>query len=316
MVAMPHLLGTVTAHATWPASVEENGAWKQSLFWPAYAVALSAVALLLQRIEISRKHGRLDANSADNHANHLAQYLDRCGRATAMILDASRFLCCLILLFLSVSFFPSETVELSSEYISWTRASLCGTYLYATILSLTVVTTREYIRKLASRHLTLLLLLVWSIYVYRDVWPLATFTLVPKDAAEGTVLWAKIIMLTFVAVVLPIMTPLRHAPLDPQEPMPPHPTQHASILSLILYAWLDRTVLKACSVTYLGLDDLPPLADDDHTKNLVKRAFPHIDPFQVRKPRHIFWGILTIFRKEYIVLCVMLACRKDRKSVV
>ncbi|OSX60068.1 hypothetical protein POSPLADRAFT_1048490 [Postia placenta MAD-698-R-SB12] len=83
------------------------------------------------------------------------------------------------------------------------------------------------------------------------------------------------------------MTPLRYAPLDPQEPMPPHPTQHASILSLILYAWLDRTVLRACSVTHLGLDDLPPLADDDHTKNLVKRAFPTVaylaSPFAVNK---------------------------------
>lgn len=53
-----------------------------------------------------------------------------------------------------------------------------------------------------------------------------------------------------------------------------HPEQTASILSLALYRWIDPTVWKAYNESHTKLEDLPPLADYDHTKNLVKRSFP------------------------------------------
>ncbi|KAH9932906.1 P-loop containing nucleoside triphosphate hydrolase protein [Fomitopsis serialis] len=91
--------------------------------------------------------------------------------------------------------------------------------------------------------------------------------------------------------------------------MTPHPEQTASILSLILYGWMDATVWKAYRQSHTKLDDLPPLADYDHAKNLVNRAFPHLDPFQTPKRRHFFWGLMRVFRKEYAVLGLMLASR-------
>lgn len=56
-------------------------------------------------------------------------------------------------------------------------------------------------------HLTAVLLVFWATYIYRDVWPLATYTLTPIDAIEGPILWAKIADLTLVAVVIPLITP-------------------------------------------------------------------------------------------------------------
>ncbi|TFY57504.1 hypothetical protein EVJ58_g6979 [Rhodofomes roseus] len=161
----------------------------------------------------------------------------------------------------------------------------------------------------ASLHLTVLLLVTWGLYVYRDVWPLATFTLTPLDSAEGGILWAKVALLTVSAVIVPLCIPRSYVPLDPQEPTAPHPEQTASLLSLIVYGWIDPTVWKAYRQPQMKLEDLPPLADYDRTKNLVQRGFPHLDPFQTTKRRHFFWGLMRVFGKEYTVLGLMLALR-------
>lgn len=69
---------------------------------------------------------------------------------------------------------------------------------------------------LVARHLNTILLFSWAVYAYRDLWPLATFTLEPVDASEGALLWAKIGVLTFVATVLPIVVPRQYIPVDPK----------------------------------------------------------------------------------------------------
>lgn len=59
---------------------------------------------------------------------------------------------------------------------------------------------------------------------------------------------------------------------------------------------MDPTVSLARRVPHLGYEQLPPLADYDHTKNLVKIGFPHLDPLSGSRPRHMIWGILHIYR--------------------
>lgn len=54
----------------------------------------------------------------------------------------------------------------------------------------------------------------------------------------------------------------------------PNPEQTASILSMSIYTFLDSIIWKAYKVPHLPIDELPPLADYDYAKNLVKRAFP------------------------------------------
>ena len=60
-----------------------------------------------------------------------------------------------------------------------------------------------------------------------------------------------------------------------QHPAPkPSPEQTASLLSLLLYSWLDKTILNACYTDHLKLDQLPPLADYDEAHFLAKQSFP------------------------------------------
>ena len=50
--------------------------------------------------------------------------------------------------------------------------------------------------------------------MYRDVWPLCTFTLTPVDAAEGWLLWSKVALLIVAAVIIPLVMPRLHTPID------------------------------------------------------------------------------------------------------
>lgn len=66
----------------------------------------------------------------------------------------------------------------------------------------------------SSRHLAALLLVAFGVYLYRDLYPFATYTQVPLDAHEGRVLWAKISLLFFVGVAIPLGIPRHYVPVD------------------------------------------------------------------------------------------------------
>ncbi|KAJ7713464.1 hypothetical protein B0H14DRAFT_2413830, partial [Mycena olivaceomarginata] len=76
---------------------------------------------------------------------------------------------------------------------------------------------------IAGRHLNLMLICFFALYVYRDVFPPATFTLVPMDLAQGPILWAKIIILFLVSSFIPMVIPRQYVPLDPKLTTPIHP---------------------------------------------------------------------------------------------
>jgi hypothetical protein len=170
--------------------------------------------------------------------------------------------------------------------------------------------------KLVSLHLSFLLFVSFAVYVYRDIWPLATFTLSPKDLSEGWFVWTKIIILFWAGVVVPLVMPRQYMPFNPREPMPPNPEQVASILSLTLYFFLDPIVFLAYRIPHLSRDLLPVLADYDYAKNLKKRAFPFLDQFSGKKGRrHIFFGLMRLFRElsqmaiQGLLLTWLVRCR-------
>lgn len=67
---------------------------------------------------------------------------------------------------------------------------------------------------LATRYNILLLLSIFSTYAYRDIWPLATYYSRPVDIMEGGVLWLKIGLMFFTAIVIPLFIPRRYIPVD------------------------------------------------------------------------------------------------------
>jgi hypothetical protein len=82
------------------------------------------------------------------------------------------------------------------------------------VVSVTIV--KEW-SVLATRYNILVLLSVFGVYIYRDIWPLATFTKEPKDLKEGHyILWIKFSITTLTAVIIPLFIPRQYVPVDPK----------------------------------------------------------------------------------------------------
>ncbi|KAG6906813.1 hypothetical protein DXG01_011997 [Tephrocybe rancida] len=173
---------------------------------------------------------------------------------------------------------------------------------------------------IASNHITCVLASSWIVYFIRDVVPLTTYTDLPADPSY--MLWYLIGVLSVVGIILPFAKPHQYVAYDPTDPMPPNPSQTASWLSLALFSYLDPTVWLAYTAPHLSLTDLPPLADSDHAKNIIRSAFRHLDPFAEvnigggkgstprsgrRPPRSIFRAVAAVFHKEIVTaICLLL----------
>ena len=88
----------------------------------------------------------------------------------------------------------------------------------------------------------------------------------------------------------------------------PNPEQTTPLISLLLWFFLDRIVLLAYRAPHLSYDQLPPLAGYDLAKNLVKNSLPKLDPLSSGKKQHIFWGLLSVYRKFMIVFLPSINC--------
>ena len=73
------------------------------------------------------------------------------------------------------------------------------------------------------RHLALILTVTWFTFAYRDLWPLATFTLRPIDEAMGPLIWVEIALLTVAAILVPFLVPRQYIPVDPKVRLSPRP---------------------------------------------------------------------------------------------
>lgn len=58
------------------------------------------------------------------------------------------------------------------------------------------------------------MLVTFGIFAFRDLLPLGTYNLSPADAQEGRLLWAKLAVLTFTAVVIPLFEPRPYATVE------------------------------------------------------------------------------------------------------
>ncbi|CCM03907.1 uncharacterized protein FIBRA_06058 [Fibroporia radiculosa] len=306
-------------------SLGGNSYFLDTLAIPSYVACASVLALLsqfaLQKVRTKRnaeKHNRGTETGDEGVAAEVAETTVADAQpvdATIRIFNFVRLTACLSLLGMTIftAYLAAwgDATDVQPTAISnsvWLQIALCATYIYSSLLALHSVLAPPSTTGTTTRHLTLILVSTWLVYIYRDVWPLATVLLTPLDAAEGMLLWAKFSMLTLTAVLIPLFVPRRYVPLDPNNPsLTPAPEQTASIASLSMYFFLDKTVLEAYQVEHLPLERLPPLGDYDGASNLMKRSFPELDPFQSsKKGRHILWGFLRVFRLDVIMMCIML----------
>ncbi|KAJ7797527.1 hypothetical protein B0H14DRAFT_3093160 [Mycena olivaceomarginata] len=248
----------------------------------------------------------------------LVAHAEAHGETTIFAYKVARLLGCLVLLSLSLVSVAldddeKETGAFTHQWIllAKSRAShilLCITYFYASVLAVVSVGSVNW-RNIVVKHLDALLWCTFGVYSYRDIFPLATFSLLPQDLKEGRLLWVKILVLFAISVILPVAIPRQYTPVDPKHPSPvPNPEQNASLFSLVLYFFLDPIIFLGYSVPHLRFDQLPPLADYDYVENLRQRAWPcqHMDPFS-GKVRHIFFGFLWTYRYTVFSMAITLS---------
>ncbi|KAH7907307.1 P-loop containing nucleoside triphosphate hydrolase protein [Hygrophoropsis aurantiaca] len=300
----------------------------------AYLSGVSVVTLLLQvllsplfqklhsrcskdfRSTTTQKPGTSNGSvSADGMYSNTQGFVSEQGSYVIYGYRCARFVGCLVLLGLSFGTFLSRVQEdtrrdsrqFCSSASQCHQFALCVTTGYASLLGFISISTRSRWNKPASIHLGTLLLATFAVFVLRDLFPLATFTMQPEDIGEGWLLWAKIAILALISVVLPLITPRQYVPFDPADPAKsPHPEQTSSWISMLLYIWEDPIVYLAYKSPHLSHEQLPPMADQDYSKNLVKMSFVHLDPFSGSKKRHLFFGLLKLYRLEYVILALMI----------
>ncbi|KAJ7102323.1 hypothetical protein B0H15DRAFT_943257 [Mycena belliarum] len=312
--------------------------WADSLILPAIAAATSAVLLLLHLFWASawgRKLRALVSRTPEPEATDpplalhpvglvsevKAHVVDH-GGAVIFTFKLVRLVACLILLGLSVASLAltearkteagqasvfgkwgnKHPKKKSSKFsvTEWLQVAMCMTSFYASILAITTVSAKRRWSQVAVKHLNTVLLVTLCVYAYRDIFPLITYHRVPLDISEGWILWAKSISLVAAAVVVPLLIPRQYIPVDPMHPMPvPNPEQTASIASTVLYFFLDPIVFLAYRIPHLPHDKLPPLSDYDYSSNLKAKNFKHLE-VSVSNKRHLFFGLLRVFRTEYL----------------
>ncbi|KAI9059152.1 multidrug resistance-associated ABC transporter [Trametes sanguinea] len=175
---------------------------------------------------------------------------------------------------------------------------------YCTLLAIASLCTSRCTSTL-SAHLTWVLLLTWAVYAYRDVFPLATTTMQPADAAEGVLLWVKLVLLTLAAVLVPALIPRQ--PTDSKSGEAISKEQTAGWYSRRVFGWLNETVSRAHEVDHLPLEEYPPLARSDSTGVLVKESLKLLDPLETKADTHVFWGFLRLHKRQYAAGAVLAA---------
>ncbi|KAF5370319.1 hypothetical protein D9758_006918 [Tetrapyrgos nigripes] len=191
-------------------------------------------------------------------------------------------------------------------------------FVYASCLALVSLSPsvgRRW-KSISLIHLEIILLIPFSLYVYRDIVPLGAFDKTPVDICEGAYLWSKIGVLGFTSVIIPLFSPREYVPVDPKNPVEPSPDQTCSLFSLICINFMSGVIFAAKKVEHLPFDQFPPLADWDWSSHLRDKYFKHLDIFSGAKKRRLFWGILRSFWWTYIQAFLWVAPIQGSVSVL
>ncbi len=207
------------------------------LFFPGFAVIASFLALaahgIYRKISGSAHYTQKDADGQPGPTSFLRKQTNRLGGTKIALFNVIRLLACLTLFSLNVytaicihnlhratwlqySLCTSSVSDIVSEGFMTMRLYVPLPKAYASLLAIWAIVTTPSWSRILIRHLTVVLLMTWIIFVYRDIWPFGTYTLQPLDIAEGNILWVKIGVLTFGAVILPLTIPRQYIPYNPE----------------------------------------------------------------------------------------------------
>ncbi|KAF5389182.1 hypothetical protein D9757_003439 [Collybiopsis confluens] len=180
--------------------------------------------------------------------------------------------------------------------------------VYITCLSVLSVVPSPALSAMANRHANALLLSLFSVYAYRDIWPLFTFDKRSIDIDEGQILWLKVAALGIAAIAIPFACPNQAYPatMDQLNPETTNPEEHASLLSLFTHSYSDSFIFERYRTkTPLTVDQLPPLANADHSDAVMPRILSILDPPSSAERPYLFWGLLRAYRRRVCVLAFL-----------
>ncbi|KZV63091.1 P-loop containing nucleoside triphosphate hydrolase protein [Peniophora sp. CONT] len=291
--------------------------WRDARILPAYAAILSACAVASHYVLL---HFRQPSSQTKDHpreaARSLASHIREHGGVTIFAYKVARTASVLALFVIhlvgSIGYTEGTRPEERGARLEvgrrWVDLVLCLAYCYALSLSLATLWAKARVARIVSVHLSLVLFCDFIVYIYRDLWPLLTFTLSPLDKAEGGLLWANVALVTFSAVLVPLLVPRQYVPLDPKNPQAKtNPEQTASALSFLTFSFLDLYIFDAYRQGSLDFEQqFPVLCDYDYTTNLVKRSFKHLDRFSGAPAQHMFFALLKIFSWEFTAQVILI----------
>ncbi|KAF9054886.1 multidrug resistance-associated ABC transporter [Panaeolus papilionaceus] len=175
------------------------------------------------------------------------------------------------------------------------------TLTYCAFLSILAVVSKSWSLS-ASRYNSLILLSLTFVYIYRDVWPLATTYLSPQDGYQKGFIWSKVVLLITVGIILPVFQPRKHQTFHDKNEQHTSPEQTASIFSKLMFTFMDPVVSLGRRVPHLTRDQMPALPSDESAKFQTEKAFPRMSIFYGGKHRHLIYGIFAHFGRDYTIL--------------
>ena len=306
--------------------------WNDTLLIPVVVAALSVVVLLLHGTAILL-HRAFKQSSTSTSAPPPAPaatatvarfklFVAQNGGLPIFLWKVTRFFGCFTLCVVSITTtsFSSHSGPEDIPYLKgladafeehgWINFLPSVIYAYASMLAIWALVANIYNFRYIHVHLGTVLFATWATFVYRDIYPLATYDKPPVDIPLDPLFWPKFGLLTLVGVVVPLLIPNPYIPVDPLNPFPePAPEQTASLMSFMLFSFLDPLVWAGYNTAHLAYDQLPPLADYDTAQHLKDRTFKHMDPFITNKKRNVVFGLLSIFKTEYAVLSACISLR-------
>ncbi|KAM5539771.1 hypothetical protein V8D89_006584 [Ganoderma adspersum] len=305
----------LTASGVTIASVSSSP-WLDSLLLPVYVAAVSGATLFLQSIvDTLHKKGLSEGDSVDSAGSHtqrrqfLRQSVGNLGGGTIFAYKLIQLLAILGLFGISLAELILQIRDNASHDLLGTAQVVliaqCAIYAYLAILGSLALFGGPSLNGRAYAHVSTIVALVWSAYIYRDVYPLATLDKTPVDSAEGPILYARFALLTIAAVLVPAFVPRKYVPLNTKEVLEPNPEQTSSLASLLSFTFLGPVIWTAWKLPHFAYDLLPPLADYDHLRNLVGQSFPRLDPTQNKSRTHMAFKLIRIFWVEFLHLSAM-----------
>ncbi|KAK7048418.1 ATP-binding cassette transporter [Favolaschia claudopus] len=287
-------------------------------FYAALASLLNLVLIVFWESRLGRQYRESllksppseSENESLNRASEsltLNDHIRQLGGRRILAFNVARLIGCLVLVGISAAAAVMDGPEEVLDIHKFSQLTLCGVFFYSACLAILSFISPLKWRRLAVKHLNVVLFTTFAVYFYRDIFPMVTNPLVPLDLWEGQLLWPKIGILFGVAVLIPISIPRQYRPVDPEKPMAvANAEQTASIFSTALYFFLDPIISLAYRIPHLSFDQLPPLCDYDEARHLKAKHFSHLDPFLSTQKRHVAFGFLWIFRWEFLTMTILL----------